>query len=267
MSEKKRLDVWLLENKGVSSRQKAQALILAGCVFVNEQKASSVAKKIGGDDRVVVKGKDHPYVSRGGVKLAHALKTFAIDVRDKVALDVGASTGGFTDCLLQNGTKKVYALDVGYGQLDWKLRQDPRVVVIERTNIREWNGSELKDKIDIVTVDVSFISLKKVVPAIENLLVADAVGQDPPHLIALIKPQFEAAREEVGSGGVVRNEAVQKRIVDELQEFLTDRDWIVQGVKPSPIQGPKGNQEYLLMASHEHRPQEGNDVSPDIELT
>lgn len=244
---KTRLDVWLTKQGLAPSRQRAQSLILTGCVLVNGVPAQSVAQSVTEQDAVLVKGKDHPYVSRGGVKLAHAIETFSLPIEDCVAIDVGASSGGFTDCLLKHGARKVYAVDVGYGQLDWTLRQDPRVIVIERCNVRHWEGKEIEDAVDLVTIDVSFISLRLVVPAVKKILSKDRTRPDVA-LIALIKPQFEAGRKEVGSGGVVRDVTVQERVVQEISDFVAERGWQIVGTTPSPIQGPKGNQEYFLVA-------------------
>lgn len=246
MSAKIRLDQYLAQQGLAPSRQKAQALVLAGCVYVNEVKADSVALTVKPEDRVEVRGRDHPYVSRGGVKLAHALDTYHVDVRGRVAVDIGASTGGFTDCLLQQGVKKVYAVDVGYGQLDWRLRQDERVVCIERCNARYWSGEEIDDKIDIVTIDVSFISLTLIIEAIDKILAQKGGGRVT--LIGLIKPQFEAERSDVGSGGVVREPDVHERVIQKVRDFLSASGWSIIGVTESPIQGAKGNREYVILA-------------------
>ncbi len=244
---KTRLDLWLTENERAPSRQRAQALVLAGAVYINDQKATSVAQPIRDGDHVEVREKDHPYVSRGGVKLVHALDHFSIDLSDKVAVDIGASTGGFTDCLLQKGARKVYAVDVGHGQLDWQLRQDERVVCIERCNARHWQADEVTDRIGFICIDVSFISIQKVLPNIFDRL--QSRFESEVDLVALIKPQFEAERSEIASGGVVRDLAVQERVVSEAENFIRDQGWSVRGVIPAPIKGPKGNQEYLLVAS------------------
>lgn len=243
---KTRLDNWLTEHGLVPSRQKAQALILAGCVFVNNQKITKVAHAVHEEDHVELRGSDHPYVSRGGVKLAHAVETFDIPVQGRVAVDIGASTGGFTDCLLKNGAKKVYAVDVGYGLLDWKLRQDERVVCIERCNARYWEATEVVESVGMITIDVSFISIKTILPNILQSLRNKLTPQV--YLVFLIKPQFEAGPSDVSSGGVVREESVHKRVIQDIRHFIIDQGLEVIGVILSPIRGPKGNKEYLLVA-------------------
>ncbi len=243
---KTRLDVWLSEHDLAPSRQRAQALIMAGVVFVNDELAKSAAQPVKEGDRVVVRQKDHPYVSRGGLKLAHALEVFNVPVQNKVAVDVGASTGGFTDCLLQAGARKIYAVDVGYGQLDWKLRQDQRVVSIERCNARYWDAAEVEETVAILTMDISFISIQKVLPSVLSALAGKM--EQPFFLILLIKPQFEAGREEVGPGGVVRDNAVQQQVVTKIRRFVAELGFECVGVEAAPIKGPKGNQEYLLVA-------------------
>ncbi len=237
-----RLDKAMVERGIVSSRERARALILSGAVLVNAEKADKAGHLIAADADVRIKGEENPYVGRGGLKLSHALVTFQIDVTGRVALDVGASTGGFTDCLLQAGAKKVYALDVGYGQLAWKLRTDERVAVLERTNIRYFDGALLKEPIDVATVDVSFISLKLVLPVLRNLLPPDAV------LLALIKPQFEAGRDEIGKGGVVKNSQVHARVVEEISRSAEDLGFHVSGTCESSLVGPAGNREFFLFA-------------------
>ena len=246
MPVKKRLDVYLVEQSLAPSRHRARAMILAGVVTVNDQPARSVAAPVAPSDRVEVRQPDHPYVSRGGLKLAHALETFGISVDNAIALDIGASTGGFTDCLLRAGAAKVYALDVGYGQLDWRLRTDDRVHVIERVNVRHWSGEEIKEPPECVVIDVSFISLRKVLPPVEQIL--EKCGAGDVTLIMLIKPQFEAGREAVGSGGIVRDQAAIETVVATMDQFVRDRGWSVIGITASPILGAKGNQEYLLAA-------------------
>lgn len=246
MPVKKRLDVYLVEQGLAPSRQRAQAMILAGVVSLNGQMARTVAAPVVATDRVEVRQPDHPYVSRGGLKLAHALETFGISVDKVVALDIGASTGGFTDCLLKAGAAKVYALDVGYGQLDWRLRNDERVKVIERVNIRHWAGEEIEAPPRCVVIDVSFISLRKVLPPVEVILEKCAPGQVT--LIVLIKPQFEVGREAVGSGGIVRDQEAIQVVLATMEQFVRDRGWSVMGITASPILGAKGNQEYLMAA-------------------
>lgn len=235
---KKRLDVLLVERGLVEAREKAQALIMAGEVTVNGTKVTKPGAQVDESSELNVR-QPLPYVSRGGLKLEHALKAFALDVTGKVALDGGASTGGFTDCLLKHGASKVYAVDVGYGQLDWRLRADPRVVAIDRTNLRYLD--QLPEKVAVVTVDVSFISLRLVLPAVANLMQPDAL------VVALVKPQFEAGREHVGKGGVVKNPATHKRVLRDLLEWATANGWKVLGLTPSPVLGPAGNREFLML--------------------
>lgn len=239
-----RLDQLLVQKGLTDSRSKARALILAGKVYSPKRRFEKAGELVDPTEILEVR-EALPFVSRGGIKLAHALEAFSIHVDGQVALDVGASTGGFTDCLLQKGARKVYAVDVGYGQLDWSLRENPDVVVIERTNVRHWKGEELIDLIDLVTLDVSFISVTKVLPVIEELLKVH--GSKKVTGIILIKPQFEAGRSEVGSGGVVRDITIQERVVQEIEQFIVERGWHVLGITPSPIKGPKGNQEYFIV--------------------
>lgn len=215
---------------------------MAGAVFSEERKLSKAGDMLSDDTPLEVRGKDHPWVSRGGIKLDHGLTHFGFDVTGAVALDVGSSTGGFTDVLLSRGAAKVYAVDVGTNQLAWKLRQDPRVVVHEQTNARAIDASIIPKPIDIVVCDASFIGLAKVLEAPLKLAKIGA------KLVALIKPQFEAGREEVGKGGVVRDTAVHERVCAEVQAWVEAQGWSVLGVSPSPITGPKGNTEFLLGA-------------------
>jgi len=239
---KLRLDRLLVDRGLAQSRERAQVLIFAGQVLVNGQKQEKAGVLVAEDAALRIIGETPPFVSRGGLKLEAALKEFRINVEDKVALDVGASTGGFTDCLLQHGAKKVYAVDVGYGQMAWKLRQDSRVVTIERTNIREIDPSLLPNPIDIAVADVSFISLEKVIPSILKFLKPNA------EIIALIKPQFEVGKEKVGKGGIVRDEAARTDAVSRIVAFVRDQGFDVKGVIPSPITGQDGNVEYLIYA-------------------
>lgn len=241
---KKRLDLVLVEKGLIRSRQRAKAMIMAGKVYVDDMPCDKPGSLVNPDARFLVKEDDHPYVSRGGLKLEKALKEFPVDVGGKTCLDIGASTGGFTDCLLQFGAQKVYAVDVGYGQLAWSLRQDDRVKVIERTNIRHMDFDCLGETVDIVTADTSFISLKTVLPAAEQFMGKGA------EVIALIKPQFEAGKEHIGKGGVVRDPVIRERVVRDVAGFFTDRGYGVRGVSPSPILGPKGNEEYLLFMDY-----------------
>ena len=235
-----RLDRLLMERGLAPTREKAQAMILAGLVTVGGRRAEKAGEAVPADAEVEVAGPPHPYVSRGGVKLAAALDHFGLDPRGKVCLDVGASTGGFTDCLLQRGAARVYAVDVGYGQLDAKLRNDARVVVREKVNARALSASEVGEPVELAAVDVSFISLRLVLPAIVRLLVPGAV------LVALVKPQFEAGRREVPRGGVVRSEETRRRVVAEIEAAGRELGLEVLGSIPSPIRGARGNEEFLL---------------------
>jgi 23S rRNA (cytidine1920-2'-O)/16S rRNA (cytidine1409-2'-O)-methyltransferase len=224
------------------SRTRAQALIMAGAVFSGERKLAKAGEMLADDSALEVRGKVHPWVSRGGMKLDHGLTHFGLDVAGAVALDVGSSTGGFTDVLLSRGAAKVYAVDVGTNQLAWKLRQDPRVIVHEQTNARNLDRSIVPEPVDIIVCDASFIGLAKVLEAPLKLAKPGA------KLIALIKPQFEAGREEVGKGGVVRDPAVHERVCAEAEAWVQSQGWTVLGTTPSPITGPEGNVEFLLGA-------------------
>jgi 23S rRNA (cytidine1920-2'-O)/16S rRNA (cytidine1409-2'-O)-methyltransferase len=239
---KVRLDRLLADRGITESREKAQALILAGQVLVDGQKREKAGALVPGDADIRILGGQMPYVSRGGQKLEAALREFKVDVTGRTALDVGASTGGFTDCLLQHGCRKVYAVDVGYGQMAWKLRQDPRVVVIERVNIRAIDPALIPESVDIVVIDVSFISLEKVVPAILKFMKPEAP------LIALIKPQFEVGKGQVGKGGIVRDDVARTAAVEKIQDCLVGLGLNVMGVVPSPITGQDGNVEFLMYA-------------------
>jgi 23S rRNA (cytidine1920-2'-O)/16S rRNA (cytidine1409-2'-O)-methyltransferase len=242
-----RLDALLLERGLAASRERARALILAGAVRVDGQPAPKAGTTVARDADVTLTSADHPYVGRGGLKLAHALDTFGIQVEGRVALDIGASTGGFTDVLLQRGAPRVVALDVGHGQLDWKLRSDPRVVVIERVNARGLAPEQLPPdlrRFDIVTIDVSFISLRHILPAVPRLL---NEGAD---IIALVKPQFEAGRGEVGRGGIVRRDDVRARVVEEVGLAADALGLTRAGLAESPIEGMEGNKEFLLYLRH-----------------
>ena len=238
-----RLDTLLVDRGLAASRERARALILAGSVRVNGQPAVKAGTAVPVDAEVSVATPDHPYVSRGGLKLAHALDTFAIPVADRIALDIGASTGGFTDVLLQRGAARVVALDVGHGQLDWKIRNDPRVEVIERKNARSLTIADLPPGLtpfQIVTIDVSFISLRLILPTVPPLV---EVGAD---IIALVKPQFEAGRAEVGKGGIVRDPSVHARVVEEVVAAADALGLRRAGTTESPIAGMEGNREYLI---------------------
>ncbi|MBQ7974299.1 MAG: TlyA family RNA methyltransferase [Clostridia bacterium] len=238
--EKVRLDVFLTSNNLVSSRERAKALIMAGQVYVDNQKADKAGMMIDSECKTVeVRGEQLRYVSRGGLKLEKAMQEFPIVLDGVVAMDIGASTGGFTDCMLQNGAKKVFAVDVGYGQFAWKLRNDERVVNMERTNIRHVTSEQIGEKLDFASIDVSFISLKLVLPVAAELLKED--GQ----LVALIKPQFEAGREQVGKKGVVRDSKVHEQVINNVVGYAQDCGFYVSGLGYSPVRGPEGNIEYL----------------------
>jgi 23S rRNA (cytidine1920-2'-O)/16S rRNA (cytidine1409-2'-O)-methyltransferase len=249
MMAKERADQMLVIRGLAESRAKAQALILAGLVFTGERKIEKAGQALAEDAQLEVRGKEHPWVSRGGIKLAHALEHFGWDVTGAVALDVGSSTGGFTDVLLQKGAAKVFAIDVGTNQLAWKLRQDPRVIVHEKTNARYLTDEVVTEAVDIVVCDSSFISLAKVLD--KALDFARPGGR----LVALVKPQFEAERGEIGKGGVVRDPAVHDRVCRSAADWLRSRGWAVEGVAESPITGPEGNVEFLLAA---RRPEAGS---------
>ena len=239
MKIKKRLDVLLTEQGYADTRSKAQAIIMAGSVYVDGQKADKPGISYEETVSIEVRGESCPYVSRGGLKLEKALRDFGVKPEGFVCSDSGASTGGFTDCLLQQGAKKVFAIDVGYGQLDWKIRSDPRVVVMERTNIRYVTPEDLGEPLDLSVIDVSFISLKIVLPAIQKLLKAD--GQ----VLCLIKPQFEAGREKVGKKGVVRDPEIHKEVLDTFVELADSLGFTILGLTFSPVKGPEGNIEFL----------------------
>jgi 23S rRNA (cytidine1920-2'-O)/16S rRNA (cytidine1409-2'-O)-methyltransferase len=237
-----RADQLLVSCGLAESRSRAQALIMAGAVFSGERKIAKAGDMLAEDAALEVRGKDHPWVSRGGIKLDHGLAHFGFDVRGAVALDIGSSTGGFTDVLLSRGAARVYAVDVGTNQLAWKLRQDPRVIVHEQTNARTLTREIIPEPVDIIVCDASFISLTKVLSAALELAKPGA------KLVALVKPQFEAGRVEVGKGGVVRDPAVHQRVCDEAGAWVVSQGWRVIGVAESPITGPEGNREFLLGA-------------------
>lgn len=241
-SSKTRLDKLLVDRGLAASRERARALILAGAVLVNEQPVDKAGALIAEGAPVRLRGEDHPYVSRGGVKLKGALEAFGIRVSGLTALDVGASTGGFTDCLLQEGARRVYAVDVGYGQIAWKLRNDPRVVLFERSNIRHFQGVGVEEPVDIATIDTSFISLRHVVPPTLRFV------REGGTLLALVKPQFEVGKGEVGRKGVVRDPALHLRVMGELAAFFAEQGLTVKGTCESPITGPEGNREFFIWA-------------------
>ena len=240
MKIKKRLDVLLTEQGYAETRSKAQAIIMSGQVYVNGQKADKPGISYEETVAIEVRGKACPYVSRGGLKLEKALRDFGVKPEGYVCSDSGASTGGFTDCLLQQGASKVFAIDVGYGQLDWKIRNDPRVVVMEQTNIRNVTTGDLGEKLDLSVIDVSFISLKIVLPAVKNLLKEES-GQ----VLCLIKPQFEAGRDRVGKKGVVREPATHKEVLDNFVALAHELNFKILGLTFSPVKGPEGNIEFL----------------------
>lgn len=248
MQKKTRLDVAVFEQGYAPSREKAKALIMAGIVYVNNQKVDKAGFELKEGDVLEVRGKTLQYVSRGGLKLEKAMQEFPINLAGKICMDVGASTGGFTDCMLQNGAVKVYSVDVGYGQLAWKLRTDERVVNLERTNFRYATREQIPDEIDFASVDVSFISLKHILPNLNALLADD--GQ----AVCLIKPQFEAGKEKVGKKGVVRDLAVHLEVVENVIDLATANGFSVCGLQFSPIKGPEGNIEYLIYLKKSKNP-------------
>ncbi len=239
MSAKTRLDVLLVERGFFDSRHKAQAVIMSGNVFVGGQRVDKPGTSVPSEAEIEVRGHVLPYVSRGGLKLEKAMKTFPLTLQGKICADIGASTGGFTDCMLQNGAVKVYSVDVGYGQLDWKLRNDERVVCMERTNARYLTHEEIPDELDFASIDVSFISLKLIFPALYGLL------REGGEIACLIKPQFEAGREKVGKKGVVRDPAVHLEVLENFLVHAKENNFTVVDVTYSPIRGPEGNIEYL----------------------
>ena len=240
MSDKLRLDVAVYERGFAETREKAKAMIMAGSVYVNGQKALKGGVNIKETDVIEVRGAVNPFVSRGGLKLDKAVKCFGLSLADCVCMDIGASTGGFTDCMLTNGAKKVYAIDVGYGQLAWKLRCDERVVNLERTNFRYVTREQVPDEVDFASVDVSFISLKLILPVMHTLL------KDGGRSVCLIKPQFEAGKENIGKKGVVRDKSVHADVVHTITAFAAENGFKVLNVDFSPIKGPEGNIEYLM---------------------
>ena len=255
MSEKCRLDARIFELGLTESREKAKAFIMAGQVYVNGMKATKAGVTVSEKDSIEVRGSSE-FVSRGGHKLKKAMSSFPISLENKICMDVGASTGGFTDCMLQNGAVKVYSVDVGYGQLAWKLRSDPRVVNLERTNIRYITDEQVPDKVNFASVDVSFISLCLVLPAIHPIL------SDDGECVCLIKPQFEAGREKVGKKGVVRDKNVHSEVIEKIYNFAIETGFYVSGLDFSPIKGPEGNIEYLIYL----KKQETANADVDIEL-
>lgn len=243
-----RLDQYLVQHGLIQSRERAKAMIMAGVVYVNGQKADKAGDMVKEDALVEVRGHDIGYVSRGGLKLEKAMQVFPLSPRGKVCMDIGASTGGFTDCMLQNGAAKVYAVDVGYGQLAWSLRTDPRVVNMERTNIRNVTPDQLDDPIAFFSVDVSFISLHHIFPVARAVTTPDAVG------VCLVKPQFEAGREKVGKNGVVRDPATHREVLLRAMGYAVDNGFGVRGLDFSPVKGPEGNIEYLMFVEKSDTP-------------
>lgn len=248
MNTKKRLDAAVFEQGFCDSREKAKTLIMAGVVYVNNQKADKPGLQIKDDDSIEVRSNPLKYVSRGGLKLEKAMSSFDIKLDGLVCADIGASTGGFTDCMLQNGAKKVYSIDVGYGQLAWKLRTDPRVVNMERTNFRYVTKEQLPDELSFASVDVSFISLSLIVPVMRTLMRNDA------YAVCLIKPQFEAGRDKIGKKGVVRDKSVHIEVVDNIIGMMLNNGFSVSGLDYSPVKGPEGNIEYLILVQKSDQP-------------
>lgn len=262
MSNKTRLDVLLTERGLLDSRQKAQATIMSGIVFVNGQRVDKVGTAVANDAQIEIRGATLQYVSRGGLKLEKAMQTFPLTLEGKICADIGASTGGgFTDCMLQNGAKKVYAVDVGYGQLDWKLRNDPRVVCMERTNARYLTHEQIPEELDFASIDVSFISLKLIFPALYGLL------REGGEIACLIKPQFEAGREKVGKKGVVRDPTVHLEVLEHFLIHAKENNFTVLGITYSPIRGPEGNIEYLGFLRKSEEPDAAVDLSAIVEAS
>lgn len=243
-----RLDVALVEGGYAESREKAKRLIMSGIVYVNNQKSDKAGNTVTADDVIEVRGQTLKYVSRGGLKLEKAMQVFPITLDGFVCADIGASTGGFTDCMLQNGAKKVYAIDVGYGQLDWRLRTDERVVNMERTNFRYVTKNEIPEDLDFASVDVSFISLSLILPVMRNLLKEEGTA------VCLIKPQFEAGRENVGKKGVVREKSVHIAVIQKIMALLDENKFSLLGLDFSPVKGPEGNIEYLCHIRKDEEP-------------
>ena len=248
MTEKTRLDAALVERGLCTGRDRAKGIIMAGQVYVNNQKADKPGMTISSEDQIEVRGDQLAYVSRGGLKLEKAMKCFPLTPNGKVCMDIGASTGGFTDCMLQNGAVKVYAVDVGYGQLAWSLRTDARVVNMERTNIRNVKPEDLAEQIEFFSVDVSFISLHHIFPVAQAITTPDAMG------VCLVKPQFEAGREKVGKNGVVRDPATHREVLHNAMGYAAANGFAVRGLDFSPVKGPEGNIEYLMFVQKSGEP-------------
>lgn len=252
---KERLDILLVKKGIISSREKARASIMAGQIYVNGQKVDKSGEKVSEEASIEFRGEALPYVSRGGLKLEKAINKFNIELREKICFDIGASTGGFTDCMLQNGAKKVTAIDVGYGQFAWKLRTDPRVVCMERTNVRYVTKEQMEEVGDFASIDVSFISLKKVIKPVLELLT------DNGFVVALIKPQFEAGREKIGKKGVVKEKSTHLEVIKGIVDFVTAENLTVIDLDYSPIRGPEGNIEYLIYFTKDKEHKSSFDIS------
>ena len=252
---KERLDVLLVKKGFYPSRERAKASIMAGIVFVDGQRSDKAGNMVDTEAEIRVKENICPYVSRGGLKLEKSMKIWPINLKEKICMDIGASTGGFTDCMLQNGAAKVYAVDVGYGQLDYKLRIDDRVVNMEKCNIRYLDVASIPDSIDFISIDVSFISLKLVLPVASRLL------EDAGKLVCLVKPQFEAGREQVGKKGIVRDKNVHRQVIENVAEYALQSGLQPQGLTFSPVTGAKGNIEYLMFLSK--KAEEGQTLRPE----
>lgn len=250
MAQKQRLDCVLVAEGFAESREKAKALIMSGIVFVNNQKSDKAGDTVKDGDKIEVRGHTLKYVSRGGLKLEKAVKSFSLNLSGLICADIGASTGGFTDCMLQNGAARVYSIDVGYGQLAWKLRNDERVINLERTNFRYVTEEQVPDKLDFASVDVSFISLCHILPVMRQLL------KDSGRAVCLIKPQFEAGKEKVGKKGVVRDKAVHIEVIDKIRALIKENRFTLLGLDFSPVKGPEGNIEYLCHIEKSEEPQD-----------
>ena len=261
MNNKKRLDAAVFELGFSESREKAKTLIMAGVVYVNNQKADKPGMTVKDDDTIEVRSNPLKYVSRGGLKLEKAMQSFDLQLDGSVCADIGASTGGFTDCMLQNGAAKVYAVDVGYGQLAWSLRQDPRVVCMERTNVRYLTQETIPEPLDFGSVDVSFISLRLILPALRPLM------KDSGHLVCLIKPQFEAGKEKVGKKGVVRDRKVHLEVLEQFLRHAEESNFYVKDITFSPIRGPEGNIEYLGHLTVAEQPPYTGDLATLVEAS
>ncbi len=252
---KKRLDMLLLERGLFPSREQARTAIMTGRILIKGEKQTKAGTQVDTEVNIEIIGEDKPFVSRGGLKLAKAVKEYGLNLTGKTVIDIGASTGGFTDCALQNGAAKVYAVDVGYGQLAWSLRQDPRVVVLEKTNARYLTGEQIPEQADFITTDASFISLKKLIPCLKHFL------KDDGFFVVLIKPQFEAGREKVGKKGVVRDPNTHIEVIQDLLLFFASEDLTTEALTYSPIKGPEGNREYLALLSKGYSPPDLTEVS------